>query len=232
MASGDWTLLTDGLDGATVKRGVSAGIVKPNGGGTFAYGFNSMAVTPGAVGLFANQVNFAPMALGGSIRGAINRGISGGPLNFSPLLFMSLQGASVNDNGYLLGLQDDDPHHIVLRKGSLIGGIPSGSPGALGILAKGTVAYDPATWLHLRLDVIANDNGDVILKCYQNDLDANTVSAPVWAAIPGIATFIDDALAINTGSAPYVGGRAGFAFATQDVTRRSYFDHLQIDRQT
>lgn len=69
MGSADWTFLKDGLDIATVDRGVTAGIARPPGGGSFVYAFNSLAAVQGAVGLFANLVDFAPMAKGGSIRG-------------------------------------------------------------------------------------------------------------------------------------------------------------------
>ena len=110
MAEVDWTYLNDGLDIATVDRGVTAGIARPPGGGNFLFAFNSLAAVEGAVALFANLVNFAPMAKGASIRGCIQRGPGGGPTGFSPFLFLSCQGNSVNDIAYLLGLSDDDPH--------------------------------------------------------------------------------------------------------------------------
>jgi hypothetical protein len=88
MASTDWTYLNDGLDIATVDRGVTAGIARPPGGGSFLFGFNSLTAAKGAVGLFANLVNFAPMAKGGSIRGCLQRGPGGGPTAFSPSLFL------------------------------------------------------------------------------------------------------------------------------------------------
>jgi hypothetical protein len=42
----------------------------------------------GGVALFANLASFAPMAKGGSIRGALQRGPGGGPTVFSPFLFL------------------------------------------------------------------------------------------------------------------------------------------------
>jgi hypothetical protein len=119
MAEADWTYLNDGLDIATVDRGVTAGIARPPGGGSFLYAFNSLSAVEGAVGLFANLASFAPMAKGGSIRGVVQRGPGGGPTGFSPFLFLCCQGNSVNDSAYLLGLSDDDPHRIVLRKGRI-----------------------------------------------------------------------------------------------------------------
>jgi hypothetical protein len=230
MAEADWTYLNDGLDVATVDRGVTAGIARPPGGGNFLFAFNSLTSVEGAVALFANLADFAPMAKGASIRGCIQRGPSGGPTGFSPFFFLSCQGNSVNDSAYLLGLSDDDPHRIVLRKGMVSSGIPdSEGPGAL--LASGE-SFAPATWLHLRLDVIVNDNGDVVLKVFENDLDANPLGTPPdWQTVSGMAEFIDDHVGINSGSQPFTSGRGGFGMAVKDVTRRVYFDHLELMRQ-
>jgi hypothetical protein len=232
VAETDWTFLNDGLDAATVDRGVTTGIARPPGGGSFLFGMNSLSTAQGVVGLFTNQVNFAPMAKGGSVRGAVQRGVSGGPLNFAPFFFVGLQGPSVNDLGYLLGLGDGDPHHIVLRKGNLSGGLPDIPPGTQGVLRRSTATFLPGTWVHLRLDMVVNLNGDVLLQVFQNDLVANPLSgAPSWQPIPGMAEFIDDALGINSGSQPFTSGRAGFGFFTKDVTRRGFFDHVETYRQ-
>jgi hypothetical protein len=232
VAETDWTFLNDGLDAATVDRGVTTGIARPPGGGSFLFGMNSLSTAQGVVGLFTNQVNFAPMAKGGSIRGAVQRGVSGGPLNFAPFLFVGLQGPSVNDLGYLLGLGDGDPHHIVLRKGVLSAGLPDVPPGTQGVLRRSTATFLPGTWVHLRLDMIVNLNGDVLLQVFQNDLALHPLGgAPSWAAVPGMSEFIDDALGINSGSQPFTSGRAGFGFFTKDVTRRGFFDHLEVLRQ-
>ncbi len=232
MAETDWTFLNDGLDAATVDRGVTTGVPRPPGGGNFVFGFNSLATAQGVVGLFTNQVHFAPMAKGGSVRGALQRGLSGGPLNFALSLFTGLQGPSVNDLGYLLGLADGDPHHIVLRKGALSGGLPDVAPGAQGVLRRSTATFLPGTWVHLRLDMVVNLNGDVLLQVFQNDLVAHPLgTAPAWSAIPGIGEFVDDALGINSGSQPFTSGRAGFGFFTKDVTRRGFVDSIEVYRQ-
>lgn len=232
MAETDWTFLNDGLDAATVDRGVTTGVARTPGGGSFVFGFNSLATAQGAVGLFSNQVNFAPMAKGGSVRAALQRGPSGGPLNFAPLLFIGLQGPSVNDHGYLLGLADGEPHHVVLRKGALSVGLPDIPPGPLGVLRRSTVTFMPGSWLHLRLDMVVNQNGDVLLQIFQNDLVAHPLgSAPSWSAVPGMGEFVDDALGINAGSQPFTSGRAGFGFFSKDVTRRGFVDHVEVFRQ-
>jgi len=231
MAQTDWSYLNDGLDIATVDRGVTAGIARPPGGGSFLFAFNSLAAVQGAVGLFANLVDFAPMAKGGSIRGCIQRGPSGGPTGFSPFLFLCCQGNSVNDRAYLLGLSDSDPHRIVLRKGTVAAGIPA-AEGANVLLASGE-SFTPGTWLHLRLDVIVNQNGDVVLKVFRNDLAAHPLgTAPSWQEVAGMAEFIDDNTGINSGSQPLTSGRGGFGVMVKDVTRRAFFDHLELLRQT
>ena len=230
MAEADWTYLNDGLDIATVDRGVTAGIARPPGGGSFLFAFNSLAAVQGAVGLFCNLVDFAPMAKGASIRGCVQRGPGGGPTGFSPFLYLACQGNSVNDTAYLLGLSDDDPHRIVLRKGAVAVGIPD-SEGPNVLLASGE-SFAQATWLHLRLDVIVNDNGDVVLKVLRNDLGAHPLGAPPdWQPVPGMVEFIDDHLGINSGSQPLTSGRGGFGMTVADVTRRGYFDHLELLRQ-
>lgn len=231
MAQADWTVLTNSQAIGTVDRGVTTGVPRPTGGGDFVYGFNSLAVTPGAVGLFLNLANFAPMAKGGVIAGAIQRGLSGGPQNFSPYLFIGAQGADVNDNAYMLGLEDNEPHRIVLRKGKMLDGVGNAAPGANGTLRRSTAAFNASTWLHLRLDMVVNLNGDVLLHCFQNDLTVNSVIAPNWTAIPGMDVFVDDALGVNSGSAAYTSGRVGFGFSSQDVSRRGYFDQIEPYRQ-
>lgn len=232
MAETDWTFLNDCLDAATVDRGVTTGIARAPGGGAFTFGFNSLSTAVGLVGLFTNQLNFAPMAKGGSVRGALQRGLSGGPLGFAPFLFIGLQGPSANDQGYLLGLGDGDPHHVALRKGTLSAGLADVPPGTQGVLRRGAATFLPATWAHLRLDMVVNLNGDVLLQVFQNDLVAHPLgTAPSWEPVPGMEEFIDDALGINSGSQPYTSGRAGFGFFTRDVTRRGLVDHVEVHRQ-
>lgn len=245
MGAADFTPLDDGLDLASLDRGVSTGIPRPNGGGGFAFAFNSLTTAKGAAGYFSNAVGFAPTPAykGGSIRAAIARGISGGPIGFTPMLYIQAQGPSVNDQAYLLGLQDDDPHRIALRKGRILDGIPAASPGTNGILRRSTGAFAPGTYHHLRLDAIVNTNGDVILKVFRNDLGAHPVGAPDWQPIPGLEdaslvashgagiAFIDDAVAINSGSQSFTSGRMGWAFQTADVARRMFVDYVECNLQ-
>jgi len=232
MAETDWTELSDGLDINTVDRGVTTGVARPPGGGSFLFGFNSLSTAAGAVGFFTNQVDFAPMAKGGSIRGVVARGVSGGPTGFSPFLYLGAQGPSVNDKAYLLGLSDDDPHKIILKKGTIVTGIPAAAKPAAGLLRTSVKTLAPGTFVHLRLDMVVNLNGDVLLDVFENDLSVNPLgTTPDWQPVNGMAQFVDDALGINTGSQPFTSGRAGFGFQTEDVTRRGLFDHIEVFRQ-
>jgi hypothetical protein len=231
VAETDWTYLNGGLDIATVDRGVAAGVARPPGGGDFVFAFNSLVAADGAVARFVNLPDFAPMAKGGLIRGCVQRGPGGGPTGFAPYFFLCCQGTSVHDTAYLLGLSDDDPHRIVLRKGTPAAGIPDDT--GLGTLLASSASFAQGTWLHLRLDVIVNANGDVVLAVFENDLQANPLGAPPdWQPVAGMVEFIDDHLGINSGSQPLTSGRGGFGVAVADVTRRAYFDHIEVMRQT
>lgn len=241
MAQADWTELSGGLNSSQVKHGVSLGSSKPSGGGNFTYGFSSQEVTDGVVALTNNQVNFAPMAAGGSIRGAIKRGPSAGKSGFAPFFFIGLQGTSVTDLAYILGLSDGDPNHIELRKGALSAGLPdAGAQPAVSpnILMRSTDAFEADVWHHLRLDMLVQGTGDVVLKVFRNDLDAHSVVSPVWELVPGMEGpnyptfegFVDDSLGVITGTAPFASGRAGYGMQSKDVGRRGFFDQIQVLR--
>jgi hypothetical protein len=235
MASTDWAILPNSIDNASLRSGVTSGLTPPNGGGSFVYGFNSRATGfAGSRVLKYTGVNFDPFPgnTGGRITGALIRLPSGGQTGFAPFLYLLEQANDAAGDAYMLGLQDDDPSFIVLRKGSMSLGLPAGLVGESGILRKSSASIDADTWVHLRMDVIVQGTGDVLIQVFQNDLTANDVTAPVWEAIPGMDDYTDDSLGINTGSLPYVGGgRAGFGCFANDVSRRAAFDQITIARQ-
>ena len=243
MAETDWTELTGGLSDSSLKAGVTSAENPPDGGGTFVYGMNSLQVVTGARGLFVNGSGFAPTTKGGSIRGAVKRGVSGGSVGFSPFLFIMATGPDVTDSAYMLGLSDDSPSRISLVKGVISSGIVAGAPAAPDntVLLRSTREVAIDEWVHLRLDAIANANGDVILQAYENDLDANPIgSPPNWQIIegmegpraPAIDGFIDDSLGVKSGSVPFTSGRMGYGMAVEDVSRRAYFDSIEAFRNT
>ncbi len=236
MAEADWAAMGDGLDGNTVRRLVTGGLTPPNGGGVFTHGFRSLATTEGAVGYYLNLANFNPTAAnkGGRVTGALARMISSGNVDFSCFFAAGIQGGgppSVLNNAYLLGLSNDDPSRIVLRKGKISEGIPSGAVGTSGILRKSDESVAPGTWAHLRLDWVVNGNGDVNLKMFKNNLGANAVTAPVWAAIAGMTDYLDDALGAASGSVPYTSGFFAFCVWSKALNRVMAFDHVVIERQ-
>ena len=180
------------------------------------------------------------MARGGRIVGAVQRAPSGGATGFSPMLFIALQGTMTEDTGYILGLSDSSPHRIILRKGKLSEGVPDSPVGTDGVLARGSEVFPAATWHHLRLDIVVNENGDTVLLAFQSDLDTATMPNSVWSDIPGMTytpdpapgrVFIDDALGVNSGGVPYTSGRVGFAFQCSDVARRAFFARIILFRQ-
>ena len=226
-----------GASAAEIKRGVTAGLTPPNGGGNFVFGFNSQVAEAVACGLYYNAVNFNPLKnnagdpTGGSVRIAMKRGVSTSPLNYASGLFMCLQGASApsdSDTGYILGLADNDPSEIVLAKVAPNAGL---DPTATTALRVSSATYTWDTWLHLRLDVIVNPNGDVVLKVYMNNLDSNPVTAPVWETVVGLEDFVDDSLGINSGSNPLAGGWAGWYFYSNQSQSRGAFDNFEVYRQ-
>ncbi|NUO50667.1 MAG: hypothetical protein HOV80_17580 [Polyangiaceae bacterium] len=233
MSSANWTACTGVLGTNDCARGVTSGPTKPNGGGTFLYAMNSITNTVGGLAFYTAQVSFAPMSSGCDISGAVKRGPSGGTTGFSAFLFVGLGGTALTDEGYMLGISDANPGRIELRKGALSVGLPDEAPGGVNkILRRSTESVAIDVWTHLRLEQVVNANGDVILNCYKSDLVANAVTAPVWVAIPGMDPYTDDALGIASGSFPKTSGRAGFGGQFSDVTRRCYFDHLVVKRQT
>jgi len=227
MASTNWTALTGALGSGDAAIGVTEGATPPNGGGTFVYGARSKTATEGVIGFYHNGANFTPQTSGGHVYGAITR--NAGDNGNSPVLFQSLQSTLVSSSGYLLGLTDDtEPANIILKKGAMSDGMASNDSG---ILRTSTASFAKGSWLHLRLDVIEQPSGDVRLRVFANDLSSNAVTSPSWAAITGMADFIDDALGVNSGSVPYIGGYAGFGGYFNGINRVLYFDHMEIARQ-
>ena len=232
MASANFTTLDDSLDQASLVRGVTSGVGRPNGGGSFCLGFKSLDTAVGAAGLFCNSAGCAPYAQGAQVSAALEKLVCGGATGWSAFLFACLGGTSVTNTAYMLGISDGAPAHIVLRKGALSDGLIDATPGISGVLARSSIAIPLGQWVHLRLDVIANLNGDVLLQAFMNDLTAHTVASPTWTAIPGIANMVDDVTQIVSGSAPLVGGRSGFAVQKSDVNRVAAVDYVHLEAQT
>lgn len=238
MGLADWGDLDGGLTTADVRRGVTNGavITPPAGGNSFVYGFNSITGdSVGAAGKYCKLADFDPTANGGSIRAAIKRLPSVGNTGFAPLLFFCAQGGppSVNDEAYILGLENADPFRIVLRKAQIVSGVPPTDEEGSTFLRRSSNQFTISDdlWMHLRLDALVQPNGDVLLKVFRSDLSQPGVDVanPDWQPITGMSDFVDDALAINSGSAPLLAGRAGFAFVVQEaINRRAAVDFVEL----
>lgn len=236
MAELDWDFLTSSAATAAIDRGPTAGSSKPTGGGNHTFGFRSLVNDAGAVGLHQNQANFAPTTKGGRMSGALVRSSdSGGEDLFSIFMACMVQGVDVGGDGYYFGLAADAPANIVLRKGKMNEGLPNnaaGNPAQDGTLLRSTKTVALGEWIHLRLDVKVEGTGDVILKCFENtDLDGGGVTAPVWAPIVGMESFIDDAIGANSGTVPHTAGRHGYAFQSNASLRIGYVDYYKFSRQ-
>lgn len=237
MASNDWIVLTDSLSGSDVAKGVTSGVARPGGGGTFCYVMNALTATVGGVGLYASpqppNTNFNPLLKGCDVSAAIQRGIANGETGYSAFIFALAQGTHITDKAYILGLSDGNPCHIELRKGQIQNGLPDEAPGGPNIvLARSTDTVAIGAWVHLRLEVITNLSGDTVINCYQSL--SGDVTAPAWTDIAGIPagpSFVDDVAGINSGSLPFVGGRAGFGGQFAGATRRCYFDQFKLLKQ-
>jgi hypothetical protein len=244
MAKTDWGTLGGGLSDSDVLRGPTAGVASPNGGGSHVFGMRCVSATPGAVGKHCLQTNFSPTTSlkGGRISGAQRRASYGAANGFAPFFFFCAQGSAVSAEAYLLGLTDEVASHIELRKGLIADGMPAPAlvqPAiAPHVLMRSTDTFAADTWQHLRLDVLVQGTGDVVLQVFRSDLASHPVTSPVWQTVPGMEGgfttfqgFVDDALGVNTGSAPLTSGYMGFGARFEAANRAVYFDHLAIDRQ-
>jgi hypothetical protein len=234
MAETDWAALDNELLSPDVAQTDTTGITPPNGGGASTFVFNSFTGTAtGAAGRYTLIGNFSPMASGGASIGAVKRLPSAQATGFSPFLYLLARGHDVNDEAYLLGLEDADPYRIVLRKGQIISGVPAAVDGEY--LRRSSQQYQLADglWHHLAIEATEQANGEIYLNCWESDLLVHPVTAPSWQPIAGMSQYIDDAGGINSGSLPYSGGGyAGFGFAIQEaIGVRAAFDHLQFRRQ-
>lgn len=235
MAEADWTPYTstnNGLDSGQVSKGVSNAFTPPNGGGSFVQAFHSLTTATGVAGYYYSGLSaFNPISTNkcGSIRAALRRYAAG--TAYAPLIGFIAGTDLAVAKAYILGLSDTDPYQYVLRKGLVTGGL---DPTAADVLRKSDATYSSNTlWHHLRLDVIVNPQGDVVLNTYLNDLTVNPVTAPAWTTIPGMESYTDDGNGILTGTLPLTSGFRGFIahFNDGEAGKVSLIDHVEIFRQ-
>ena len=210
MAEADWTYLNDGLDIATVDRGVTAGIARPTGRRQLPLRLQLALGRRGSGGPVRQPRELRADGQGrlDSRRRAARPG--GGPPASRRSCSSAARATRSTTARTCSASPDDDPHRVVLRKGAVTVGLPTAD--GPGVLLKSAASFAQATWLHLRLDVIVNTNGDVVLNVFQNDLALHALGTPPdWQPVSGMVEFIDDHLGINSGSQPLTLGRAASA---------------------
>jgi hypothetical protein len=182
--------------------------------------------------------NFTPVGGGGnkgaSIRAAMKRYTAQD--GYAPF-FGVVKGTDPTAEGYFLGLTEGaSSYYLALKKGSPASGLDATESS---ILRKSTAAFTASgdtaeAWFHVRLDVLVNPNGDVVLSVKQNDLDSNPVTTTPAAAVTGMDDYIDDAVGILTGSTPHQNSFyimfGHYTAASQGSV--SLFDHIEVYRQT
>jgi len=238
MAEIDWAVLTgSALDTSVVPRGVTAAFTPPAGPGTFVCGFRSTYNTAGFAGYSLDLTDFNPISSsrkGGSIRAAVKR-YAGTAAQFAPIMGF-MQGTDPGSaQGYMIGLTQATAYQIALKKGSPAGGLEASSSQILRTSTDSwTTAGDSASgWFHLRLDVLVNPHGEVVLNCYQNDLTAHDVDAPTWAAIDGMDQYIDDSIGALSGTVPFLDTfHPFFGQYSEVVGATTLWDYVEVYRQT
>jgi len=239
VAQADWANLTGAALGTgVVAKGVSSAFTPPSGGGTFINALSSVASGQGFAGKYLNLANFNPIAgtkKGGSFSCALKKYSSG--ITFAPA-FGLVKGTDPSSAvGYIVALTQEAGYKIGLFKGTLVAGFSATAASSRLLRSSSTTftKYGGAAtdWFHLRLDVLVNPQGEVVLNVYENDLGAHTVAAPSWAAIAGMSTFIDDSAGILSGALPYLDGFyvVWGMYVSNEVGRVAMFDYMEASRQ-
>lgn len=226
MAEADFGALTGSLATSLVDRGVSNGFTPPSGGGSWVHGWHSLQPDEGASALYylTDPGDFAPLAKGARISCAMRR-LTG--VDATPFLFVDLEGNSVGDSGYLIGLaHDESPARLIVVKGPPSSGLPLASA-----IVQSSASYAVTDWLHIQVDIIRQPSDDVLIKVWENALGSYTVGSPTFVLVPGMEAFTDDNLGIATGSQPFLGGYAGMGYFTKSTGRYAFADYFKLARQ-
>ena len=202
----------------------------PNG--TYGMGYHLLEYGTGFAGHILNSTvdtgNYHPIASGkgGGIAGSMKK------LNtndHAPLFFL-VNGTDVRSaRGYILGLSEDNPSRLLLRKGSLIAPhITTGDD----VLQVSDDEFPVGSWHQVELFVGVNAQDDVRLEVW---MDATPAYPPTTAeSVDGMPQMYDDPGGIVTGSLPvvqsfYLGIGVRFGGTAGAV---GLFDYLIAKRQT
>jgi hypothetical protein len=212
------------LDSSTVSRGQTDNVAFDIQENTYAVGFHTLKAAQGFTGL-ANAIdNFCPITdgKGGVISALLRRHIP--QFGGAPLIFLANSKDAQTAQAYMLGLSEDFPYRIVLKKGLLGSGLKVAD--ALRVSAQ---AWQTPLWFELALQVGVNAQGDIGLIVQRRD----PVLTGAWGSVPGMAFLLDDALGRASGQPPVFGDfYVGFGHYSSGASGRvSVFDHLIVERQ-
>lgn len=241
MAEADFLALTNAthnaLEGAQISKGAIAaaavGAPAHSGSNNFVHAFHSLQDVSGVAGYLYNAVaSFNPIVAGkgGSFTIAMRKYTEN--QYYAPMIAFLFGTNVATSQAYVLGLSNSAPYQFVLRKGLLADGL---DPSDASVLRKSDESFsDYSLWHHLRLDVLINPNNDVRVNVYKNDLDVNDVDAPSWEAVPGMESYIDDAVGVLSGSVPLTGAKYAFFghYNEQGAGNVSLLDQMTLGRQT
>jgi len=223
MAEQDWAKMPGSLDPADVSVGQTDNVAFQIPEGVHCVGFHSLNAVVGFTGYVLNLSGFNPISghKGGIIKGYMRKHVvgTGGAAVFFFVTSTNAQGAE----GYMLGISEDNPAQLILRKGMLNQGLSISSPG---VLRVSQASYPNPTWLYPILYMTVNTQGDVALRVRQSVLS-------IEVAIPGMDDIVDDVLGKASGSPPVFGDfYPGFGhYNSGQSGRLSLFDALMASRQ-
>lgn len=240
MAEADFKELSGGaLTGAQIAMGKTASFSPPEG--TVAFGFQALDNVVGFRGLLSAVAGVNPSIVGkgGSIYACIRKYDKG---LFTPCIFL-VQGQQATSPAYVLGLSEETPHKIVLRKGALNSPTKIDADANLGQSDAHFYDGPVSGWHNLRLDVCVEPHGDVVLRVlYDSALGGAGPVTPVWSPIAGIGSInlggwdveVDDVLGVRTGTPALQGGfYFGFGhYNSADAGHISVFDYVRTGHQT
>lgn len=227
MGSSDWADLSNALTGGDVIQGVTMMLMGQSGiDGDFVYGLRSAAACTGFAGKVCNVTGFHPITTAkrmGVARARIRKHTS--IAGYSAFVFFTNSLDAATAEAYMLGVSDGTAPNIMLRRGTLAGGLANDSS----YLRKSTAPVQNAAWLDLKLEAVYNPQNDVVLNVLQN---TGTIAVEQWTAVAGMAQYIDDALGYSYGSPPPTGQfYVGFGMTVSNVEGAvALFDYIQISK--
>lgn len=239
MAETHWEQMEGSLDTAMVSWGKTTRAEAAPPEGAACGGFHSLQPCEGVSALISTEVGESmapiPAGKGGAIQGCIRKMVL--MHQYAPMLFLACGKNTASAQAYMLGLSEEWPYRIVLKKGLLVEGLQIADPvNTPTVLRVSDAIYDTSIWHNLQMFVAVNAQGDVALRVLR---DVNDPIDPIpgnmdFQAIAGMGDVIDDALGTLTGTPGLTGSFfPGIGHYNRAAPGRiSLFDLIMYGRQT